>query len=73
MLALVASIHVFSSAANEDVDGRNILGLDPRTSHDGARHEGETAAYGQRTRGGMDDRIDSTLPPVRNPNSVPRS
>ena len=31
------------------------------------------AAYGQRTIGGSDDRMDSTLPPVFNPKIVPLS
>jgi hypothetical protein len=31
------------------------------------------AAYGHFTRGGIDDRIESTLPPVLRPNTVPRS
>ena len=30
-------------------------------------------AYGQRTRGGMLERMESTLPPVRRPKMVPRS
>jgi hypothetical protein len=29
--------------------------------------------YGHFTTGGSDDRIDSTLPPVRKPKTVPRS
>jgi hypothetical protein len=29
--------------------------------------------HGHFTTGGIDDRIDSTLPPVRNPKIVPRS
>jgi hypothetical protein len=29
--------------------------------------------YGHFTTGGIDDRIDSTLPPVFRPNTVPRS
>ncbi len=49
-------------------------GLYDRAGDFGRRAPEERAfAYGHLTRGGIELRIDSTLPPVRRPNVVPRS
>ena len=40
---------------------------------DGDRRAGAVTRYGHFTTGGSDDRIESTLPPVRRPKIVPRS
>ena len=42
--------------------------------HDGEPHQRVNfVLHGHFTTGGIEDRIDSTLPPVRSPNTVPRS
>ena len=44
-----------------------------RRRGDGVRRVREVKAHGHFTTGGIDDRIESTLPPVRSPKIVPRS
>ena len=50
--------------------------LRARKHHDGELDQpvaGQMIAYGHFTTGGIEDRIESTLPPVRSPKIVPRS
>ena len=56
-----------------------LRGIERQRLRAGKHHDGEPhrragiVAHGHFTTGGIEDRIDSTLPPVRSPNTVPRS
>lgn len=60
-------------AAHNRVSGGNVPPFFSVNSLVDNRVSGNPADQGYRTRGGSDERIDSTLPPVFRPKIVPRS
>ena len=52
---------------------RDLVRAVRRADHAGGSDVGEALAHGHFTSGGSDDRMESTLPPVRKPKIVPRS